>query len=52
MKISQNANWIRADVKARIDHPPIPIIKVEVEMKRASNIIKVKMQRNPEMATS
>ena len=50
--ITQKENWISADVQARIEPPPITLIKAELEEERVSNIIKVKMQRNPEMYTS
>ena len=44
--------WLSADIQARIKPPPIPIIKLEVDDERTTNIIKVKMRRNPSSAAS
>ena len=52
MKIVQHTNWISADVQARIDTPPIPLINVELEEERASNIIKAKLRKPLALATS
>ena len=38
--------WISADMKARIDPPPIPLIKLEVDYDCITHTIKVKMRRN------
>ena len=52
MKIVQHTNWISADVQARIDTPPIPLINMELEEERASNIIKAKLRKPLALATS
>ena len=52
MKIAQSHNCLSTDVQALIEPPPIPLIKVDLEEERASNIIKVKMRRNPALAAS
>ena len=52
MKISQNDNCISTDVQACINTLTIPLIKVWLEEDRVSNIIKVKMWRNPTSAMS
>ena len=44
--------WISADMQARIDPPPIPLIKLEVDDDRTTHIIKVKMRRNPSSVAS
>ena len=52
MKIDQHSNWLSADVQARIEPPPIPLIKVGIEEERASYMINVKIRRNPATAMS
>ena len=44
--------WLSADMQARIEPPPITLIKLEVDDDRTTNIIKVKMRRNPSPPTS
>ena len=44
--------WLSADMQARIEPPPITLIKLEVDDDRTTNIIKVKMRRNPSSAAS
>ena len=50
MNIDQNSKCISADVQASIGPPHIPLIKAELKEERASNTIKIKMQRKPAMA--
>ena len=52
MKISQNSNWVSADLQARIDPPNILLVDVEPEYQLASKIIKVEMWRKLATATS
>ena len=52
MKIAQSHNCLSTDVQALIEPPPIPLIKVDLEEERASNIIKVKMRRKLTSAMS
>ena len=47
-----NVGCISSDMQARIEPPPILLIKLEVDDNRKTHIIKVKMQRNPSSATS
>ena len=42
--------WLSADIQAQIDPPPTPLIKAELEEQKATNIIKVEIQRNPSQA--
>ena len=37
--------WISADTQARIETPPIPLIKLEVDDESTNQIIKVNMRR-------
>ena len=46
-----NEPWLSADVQACIEPPLIPLTKVKLEELHATNIIKVKIQRNPSQAT-
>ena len=43
--------WLNAGMQSRIDHTPIPIIKLEVDDELTNHIIKVKMRRNPSLTT-
>ena len=52
MKISQLGNCLSVDVQSLIEPPTVTIIKVELEDKLGSNIIKIKMRRNPDSAAS
>ena len=52
MKMYQNDNWLSPYVHTYIEPLPIPLIKVELEEEHVSNIIKVKMWRNPTPDTS
>ena len=52
MKMYQNDNWLSLYVHTYIEPLPIPLIKVEREEEHVSNIIKVKMWRNPTPDTS
>ena len=47
MTLISNLNCLNDDVQARIDSPPIPIFKAEVEEEKSSNIIKFNMYWNP-----
>ena len=47
-----NQNWLSTDVQARIEPPPIPFANMEETEECHTNTIKVKMQHNPESATS
>ena len=47
-----NMGWIISDLQAHIDPPPIPPIKLEVDYDHTTQIIKVKMRRNPSSAAS
>ena len=51
-KIIQLHSWLSADVQARIEPPPIPLIKVELEEERTSKIIRVKIRINPDSSMS
>ena len=44
--------WLRADVQAHIEPFTIPLIKLEVDNEHTTNIIKVKIHRNPSSAAS
>ena len=48
----KNGPWISADVQACIEPPTIPLIKKEWEELHATDIIKVKIRRNPSQAKS
>ena len=48
----KNVGWISADMQARIEPLPIPLIKLEVDDYCTTHIIKVKMRRNPSSAAS
>ena len=48
----KNLGWLSADMQARIDPPPIPLLKVEVGGDRTTHIIKVNMWRNSSSAAS
>ena len=52
MKNQINLNWISADVQAYIYLPPISFVKNYDTEERQTNIIKVKIQRNPESTKS
>ena len=47
-----NGPWISSDVQARIEPPPIPLVKLELEDEHATHIIKVKIQTNQSQAAS
>ena len=47
MKLVSNSNCLSANVQEFIDTSPIPMIKAEDEEEKSSNIIKIKMRRNP-----
>ena len=47
-----NLGWIRSDMQARIDPPPIPLVKLVLDYDRTTHIIKVKMRINPSSAIS
>ena len=51
MKIG-NYKWLNTDVQARIDPPPIPLIKATNVNTEKTNIIKIKMHQDPASATS
>ena len=44
--------WISSYVHSRIDPLPINLIEAELEEHKATNIMKVKIQRNPSQAVS
>ena len=48
----KNVGWLSDDMQANIDHPPIPLIKFELDGDRTTHIIKVKMRRNPSSVAS
>ena len=52
MKIHPNPNWLSADVQARIEPPSFPLIKAELEEEKLSDIIKIKIHREPASSTS
>ena len=52
MNILHIENWIRAYIQSSIKPPPILLIKVELEEERTITLVKFKMRRNPDMATS
>ena len=52
MSIHINTNCISADVQADIEPPPIPLIKVELEEEKASDIIRINMRWNPKLSAS
>ena len=52
MKISTNPAWLSAYVKARINPPPIPLIKEVTEDVNDCDIIKIKMHLNAAPANS
>ena len=47
-----SGTWLSADIQVQIEPTPIPLIKVELEEQRESNIIKVEIRRNPSQAAS
>ena len=47
-----NGQYLSADVQARIEPPPIPLINFEFKDERSIHIIKVRMRRNPTSAVS
>ena len=47
-----NVRWFSSDMQARIEPPPIPLIKLEVDDDRTAHIIKFNMRRNPSSAAS
>ena len=47
-----NKKWLNEDVQARIDPPPIPLIKATNRNTEETNIIKVKIRQDPASATS
>ena len=51
-RFRSNQKWLSADVQERNDLLLIQLIKVEEEEEKSSNIIKVKMRRNPASAAS
>ena len=51
MKIG-NKRWLNTDIQARIETPPIPLIKATSEKVKECNIIKIKMLQDPAPATS
>ena len=51
MKIG-NHRLINADIQARIEPPPIPPIKAMNRKAEETNIIKIKMRRDPASTTS
>ena len=51
MNITKIANCLSADSQSHIEPPMIPIIKVELEEERVSNIIKVNKRRKLDSAT-
>ena len=50
MKIGNN-RWLNTDVQARIETPPIPLIKATSEKVDECNIIKIKMRQDPASST-
>ena len=48
----KNVGWLSTDIQARIETPPIPIINLEVDDDCTTQIIKIKMQRNPSSVAS
>ena len=46
-----NGPWISVDVQACIDPPPTPIIKMELEELKPTNITKGDIWRNPSQST-
>ena len=47
-----NTQWIKADVKACIEPPPITMISSVTEKVEECNIIKINMRRDPASSTS
>ena len=45
--MNTSAPWLSAEIQALIESPLIPLIKVELEEKKATNITKVNIWRNP-----
>ena len=48
----RNNKWINSDVQARIEPPPIPLLRETTRNTEETNIIRIKMHRGPESATS
>ena len=51
MKIG-NYKWLNTDVQARIETPPIPLIKATNVNTEETKIIKINMRQDPASATS
>ena len=47
-----NSKWIYADVQARIEPPPTPLIKATNVNTEETDIINIKMHQDPASATS
>ena len=51
MKLGNN-KWLNTDFQARIEPPPIPLIKATNVNTEETNIIKIKMRQDPASDTS
>ena len=47
-----SGTWISADIQARIEPPPILLIKEELLEQKASNVFMVNIRRKPSQAAS
>ena len=48
----KNVGWLSPDMQARINPPPIPIMKLEVDDDRTTHIMKVKIGGNTPSVSS
>ena len=44
IKIHSKPNWLSSDIQAHIETLPIPLIRLDTEEEKSSNIIEVKMR--------